>query len=78
MSQPIPSETIEYQRCIDRRRAMNAQFVAALRDFLGDRSSVQGGICRHCGRDYIGDFIAGDCDSDDCPSHKARILIAQN
>jgi hypothetical protein len=53
------------------------ELLEALIDLLGDRPSVQGGICQHCGRDYIGDMIEGDCPSDDCPSFKARAAIAK-
>jgi hypothetical protein len=53
------------------------KLLEALQDVLGDRPSVQGGICQHCGRDYISEFMEGDCDSDDCAGVKARIVIAQ-
>jgi hypothetical protein len=61
----------------DKLIALNAELLEALQDVLGDRPSVQGGICQHCGRDYIAEFIEGDCDSGDCAGVKARILIAQ-
>jgi hypothetical protein len=50
--------------------------IAALEDLLGDRPDIQGGICQHCGRDYIGEALEGACPSDDCPAHKARAVIA--
>ena len=75
MNQPIPSETIEYEQYVDGLRRSNADMHAALKDLLGDRPSVQGGICQHCGRDYIGDILEGDCPSDDCPSFLAREII---
>jgi hypothetical protein len=61
-----------------RLRVMHAGpvLLAALEDLLGERPSVQGGVCQHCGRDYIGDFLEGDCPSDDCPSFKARAALA--
>ena len=53
------------------------KLLAALKDLLGDRPAVQGGVCRHCGRDYTGkDTPEGDCPSDDCPSFKAKAAIA--
>ena len=48
----------------------------ALQDLRGDRPEVQGGVCQHCGRDYIHDFLEGDCLSEDCPATKARAAIA--
>ena len=78
MSQRIPSETIECERYVDALRESNSEMLAALKDLLGDRSSVQGGICQHCGRDYIGDVLEGDCPSDDCPSYAARAIIAKS
>ena len=77
MTQPMPSETLDYERYVDGLRGNNAELLAALTDLLGDRPSVQGGICQHCGRDYIGDILEGDCPSDDCPSYEARALIAK-
>jgi hypothetical protein len=53
------------------------ELLEALRDLLGDLTSVQGGVCQHCGRDYIGDFLEGDCPSDDCPSFMARAALAK-
>jgi hypothetical protein len=53
------------------------KLLEALQDVLGDRPSVQGGICRDCGRDYTSEFVEGHCDFDDCPGVIARILIAQ-
>jgi hypothetical protein len=50
--------------------------LAALKDLLGDRHSVQGGICQVCGRDYLPEMIDGDCPSEDCPSFIARAAIA--
>ena len=49
----------------------------ALKNLLGARPTVQGGICQCCGRDYIGDFLEGDCASDDCPSCIARAAIVK-
>jgi hypothetical protein len=49
----------------------------ALKDLLGDRPSVQGGVCQYCGRDYISEFLEGNCPSDDCPSFQARAAIAK-
>jgi len=51
--------------------------IEALKNLLGDRPTVQGGICQCCGRGYIGDFFEGDCASDDCPSSIARAAIAK-
>jgi hypothetical protein len=56
---------------------LQLELLEALRDLLGDRPDVQGGICQRCGRDYIGDFIEGDCPSDDCPAYRARAAIAK-
>jgi hypothetical protein len=53
-----------------------AQAVAALTDLLGDLPSIQGGVCQHCGRDYIQYSITGECPSEDCPSFLAREFIA--
>lgn len=61
----------------ERHRQAAPKLLAALKDLLGDRPSVQGGICQHCGRDYIGDLIEGDCPSDDCPSYHARTAIGE-
>ena len=47
-----------------------------LQRFLGDRPEVQGGICQHCGRDYISDFLEGDCLSEDCVAFQARSVVA--
>jgi hypothetical protein len=60
-----------------RLRLAARDVLEALEDLLGDRPAVQGGICQHCGRDYIGDFLEGDCLSDDCPGEKARAAIAK-
>jgi hypothetical protein len=49
----------------------------ALHDLRGDRPEVQGGVCQHCGRDYIADFLEGDCLSDDCLATKARAALAK-
>jgi hypothetical protein len=54
-----------------------AAMLGALEDLLGDRPDVQGGICQHCGRDYIDGFLEGACPSDDCPANRARALIAK-
>lgn len=53
------------------------RLLSALKDLLGDQPQVQGGICQHCGRDYIGDIdmLTADCPSDDCPAHIAQKLI---
>jgi len=48
----------------------------ALNDLRGDRPEMQGGVCQHCGRDYIQDFLEGECLSDDCPATKARAVLA--
>ena len=69
-------------------RAGNAHLLAAapdllyaLEDLLGDNPDVQGGVCRHCGRDYPGsdndDMLTGDCPADDCPAYGARAAIAK-
>ena len=52
------------------------KLLEALKGLLGDRPAVQGGVCQHCGRDFIGEMLEGDCPSDDCPSFKARAAIA--
>jgi hypothetical protein len=53
----------------------------ALEDLLGDKPDVQGGVCQHCGRDYLAsghdDMLTGDCPADDCPAHGARAAIAK-
>ena len=54
------------------------RLLASLKDLLGDRPCVQGGICQHCGRDYIGDMVEGDCPADDCPSYEARAISARS
>lgn len=51
--------------------------MVALESLLGDMPNVQGGICQHCGRDYIGEIIEGDCVSNDCSSNIARAAITQ-
>ncbi|NOG70450.1 hypothetical protein [Roseicella sp. DB1501] len=59
---------------------MLADLLKALEDLHGSAPEVQGGICQHCGRDYIGDdsmALSGDCPSDDCPAHIARVLAAE-
>ena len=61
----------------DRLRQAAPILLEALKDLLGDRPSVQGGVCQHCGRDYIDEFLTGDCPSDDCPSFHARAAIAK-
>jgi hypothetical protein len=48
----------------------------SLSDLLGDKPDIQGGICQHCGRDYIEEALDGNCPSDDCPAHNARAVIA--
>jgi hypothetical protein len=53
------------------------ELLEALKDLLGDRPSVQGGICQHCGRDFTGEMIDGECLSEDCPSSLARAAIAK-
>jgi hypothetical protein len=65
----------------ERRRKAAAKLLAALKDLLGDRPSVQDFRCLRCGRDYHDiDELAietGDCPSDDCPSYHARAAIAE-
>ena len=56
---------------------LSPALLESLEDLLGGRPDVQGGICQHCGRDYIGDFLEGPCPSDDCPAHRARALIVK-
>jgi hypothetical protein len=59
-----------------RLREAAPTLLAALTDLLGDLPSVQGGICRHCGREYE-DIPSGDCPSDGCPFFHARAAIAK-
>jgi hypothetical protein len=59
-----------------RPRETAPALLEALKDLLGDLPSVQGGICRHCGREYE-DIQSGNCPSDDCPAFHARAVIAQ-
>jgi hypothetical protein len=54
-----------------------ATMLRALEDLLGDRPDMQGGICQHCGMDYIDDFLEGACQGDDCPANRARALIVK-
>ena len=54
-----------------------ASMLEALEDLLGDKPDVQGGICQHCGRNYIDNFLEGACPSDDCPANRARALIVK-
>lgn len=50
----------------------------ALEDLLGDRPSVQGGICIHCGRDFRDEGpMEGNCPSEDCPSTIARAVLVR-
>jgi hypothetical protein len=53
------------------------ELLEALRDLLGDRPDVQGGVCQTCGRDYIPEILEGPCPADDCPAYKARAAIAK-
>lgn len=57
---------------------LHSRLMAAVVDLLGDRPDVQSGQCVHCGRDYTGhpDVSDGNCPADDCPAHKARLLLA--
>lgn len=78
-------EQYEQSRWIDfepeRQRKAAPKLLAALKDLLGDRPSVQNFQCIRCGRDYHGDdeyaIETGDCPSDDCPSYHARAAIAE-
>jgi hypothetical protein len=74
-----PTVTIDFEP--ERQRRAAAKMLAALKDLLGDRPSVQDFQCRRCGRDYhdIDEFAieTGDCPSDDCPSYQARAAIAE-
>lgn len=76
MPQLHHDDDLNYEDYVDGLRRSNTALLAAVTDLLGDRPSVQGGICRQCGRDFIGDILEGDCPADDCPSYKARSLIA--
>jgi hypothetical protein len=78
-------EDYRQSRMIDfepvRQRKAAARLLAALKDLLGDRPSVQNFECVWCGRDY-GSFDelaieTGDCPSDDCPSYHGRDAIAE-
>jgi hypothetical protein len=53
--------------------------LAALKDLLGDKPSVQDFQCTRCARDYraYDELETGDCPSDDCPSYHARAAIAE-
>jgi hypothetical protein len=61
--------------------AAAGDMLEALVDLLGDQPDVQGGICQHCGRDYLrsghDDMLTGDCPADDCPAYGARAAIAK-
>jgi hypothetical protein len=74
--QPV---TIDFEP--ERQRQAAPKLLAALKDLLGDRPSVQDFRCIRCGRDYHDiDELAietGDCPSDDCPSYHARAAIAE-
>lgn len=67
----------DFELVEDRDAVGGYEWLAALEGILGDRPSVQGGICQHCRRDYSGDILEGDCQSDDCPSFKARAAMAK-
>ncbi len=64
-------------------RACNSHYdlIAALEDLKGDRPEVLGGVCQHCGRNYLSgddlEILEGDCPSDDCPAYIARTAIAK-
>lgn len=81
----VGDEEYEQTRLIDfepeRQRKAAAKLLAALKDLLGERPSVQDFRCIRCGRDYhdIGELAieTGDCPSDDCPSYHARAAIAE-
>jgi hypothetical protein len=81
----VGDEEYEHSRVIDfepeRQRQAARKLLAALKDLLGDRPSVQDFQCLRCGRDYHDiDELAietGDCPSDDCPSYHARVAIAE-
>ena len=78
-------EEYEQSRIIDfepeRQRRAARKMLAALKDLLGDRPSVQDFQCIRCGRDYhdIDEWAieTGECPSDDCPSYHARAAIAE-
>jgi hypothetical protein len=73
-------EDYEQSRLIDfeaeRQRKAAPGLLAALKDLLGDRPSIQDFRCIHCGRDDQ-DIENGDCPCDDCPSYQARIAITE-
>jgi hypothetical protein len=76
-------EAHRHTRAIDfepeRQRKAARRLLAALKDLLGDRPSVQDFQCIRCGRDYraYDELETGDCPSDDCPSYHARVAIAE-
>jgi hypothetical protein len=50
--------------------------IEALVALLGDEPVVQGGICQRCGRDYVSEYLTGDCGADDCPETIGRKALA--
>jgi hypothetical protein len=62
-----------------RLAALNAELLEALHDLLSDRPEIQSGGCIRCGRDYRAEpkLEGGNCPSDDCPSYRARQLLAR-
>jgi hypothetical protein len=54
------------------------EHLAALKDHAGDAPDIQSGICRHCGRDYVGEAAleGSDCPSDDCPGARGKRIVA--
>lgn len=54
------------------------EHLAELKYRAGDAPDIQSGICRHCGRDYVGEaeLEGSDCPSDDCPGGRAKRIVA--
>lgn len=57
------------------------EFLEALEGIIGDAPDIEGGICRHCGRDYLGvdedAILSGNCPADDCPGFLGRAALAK-
>ena len=55
------------------------EMLEALRDLRGEKPAINlVGVCNWCGRDYAQtDVSVGEnCPSEDCPSYKARAVLA--
>jgi hypothetical protein len=54
------------------------EHLAELKDRAGNAPDIQSGICRRCGRDYVGEaeLEGSDCPSDDCPGARAKRIAA--